>query len=396
MNEMKRLEMITKHLLLINDNSIIKTNNLSSESDDNILVNNYNNNAIIRITLNRKKALNSLNLEMVNTIDDIINTKNDNTRLFIIDSNSERAFCAGGDIRMLANASKEKHFEYPSTFFGNEYKLDNKIANLAHTNTKWISFINGICMGGGVGLSIHSSIRIVSENLKFAMPETGIGLFPDVGGSYFLSRLPYNIGMFLGLTGYRVNTADALFCGIATHFCPFDKFEQLKGDIINLNAITIDEIDTLLSSYNTDELVNQYLGNKKNSKLEEQKDWINDCFQGDTLEEIFDRLRGYKEIEWADNILKILKTKSPSSMKVTFECIRRGKSLSISEVLEMEFKVAMRCMRNHDFYEGVRSVIIDKDNTPNWNPKTIYDITQEDIDQYFNDDPEFSLNIIDS
>eukprot|EP01080_Neovahlkampfia_damariscottae_P005197 gene5197-8803_t len=320
------------------------------------------------VTLNRPKQLNSLNLTMVEKMKPLYeHWDHDNeTKGIILQGEGDKAFCAGGDIKAVYETKD------PS-FFQKEYQLNQLIGNLKIPH---VSIIDGITMGGGVGLSVHGKYRIATENTVFAMPETKIGFFCDVGGSYFLSRLPKNFGMFLGLTGMRLKGKQNVFGGVATHFCPKDEISNLKERIIQN-----ENIDDILKEINKNENIetkNLNLINNDNFPI----DQIEQTFSKESLNEIIMDLES-QNTEWSKNILSTLKTMSPTSLNVVFRQIRNGKNLEFKECFSMELKIARHMMTQNDFFEGVRALLIDKDQNPKWIPETLEEVKQEDIDLYF-------------
>jgi enoyl-CoA hydratase len=318
------------------------------------------------ITLNRPKALNALTREMCVAIkvkledwacDEAIKT-------VAIRGAGERAFCAGGDIRALYNSGKEKT-SGALEFYRDEYRLN---AAIKHFPKPYVALLHGIVMGGGVGVSVHGSHRIGNESMTFAMPETGIGLFPDVGGSYFLSRLPGEIGMYLALTGERLKTADALYAGVLTHFIPARATEELLAALEGGDA--------------PDFVLHSFAEQPGFAPLTERREDINRTFSEGSLDGIFSALDSDGGA-WAKTTLDILCKKSPTSLKLTFRQIREGARLSFDDCMGMEYRMVSRVMARHDFYEGVRAAIIEKDNAPHWDPTELAQVSDTDVNAYF-------------
>lgn len=318
------------------------------------------------ITLNRPKALNALTREMCLTIKARLAewAGDDAVKTVAIRGAGERAFCAGGDIRELYEARREKSSS-GSEFYREEYRLN---AAIKHFPKPYVALLHGIVMGGGVGVSVHGSHRVGDETITFAMPETGIGLFPDVGGSYFLSRLPGEIGMYLALTGERLKTADALYAGILTHFVPARATGELLAALQAGNAP-----DFVLRSFAEEP------GFAPVGTLREDIDRI---FSEDSLDGILAALEADGG-DWAASTLEILRRKSPTSLKITFRQIRKGARLDFDDCMRMEYRMVNRVMAGHDFYEGVRATIIEKDNMPDWRPAQLTQVTQSDVQAYF-------------
>lgn len=339
------------------------------------------------ITLNRPNVLNALNLSMIRKIyPQMLEWEKDNSmKMVIMKAAGGKAFCAGGDIRAVVEAGKIKD-PLSENFFKEEYYLNHKIGNY---KIPYVAFIDGITMGGGVGLSVHSMFRVATEKTLFAMPETGIGLFPDVGGSHFLSRLLGKLGLFLSLTGFRLKGRDVLKAGLATHFVEKSKLESLEKALLNLESTNPTTIDKLLSDFQNQSKTDE----DKPFVLEPHMEKINELFGGDTVEDIFNRLEKDGS-EWSLNQLNLLKKMSPTSLKVTFRQILEGGSKDLAACLAMEYRLCQHSMEDKDFYEGVRAVIIDKDQKPLWQPSTIQEVTDDKVDWYFSklaEDKEWKL-----
>ncbi len=291
--------------------------------------------------------------------------REDNVKTIVIQGAGERAFCAGGDIRWLYDNGKAG---MPCTleFYRHEYLLN---ALIKHYPKPYVALLRGFVMGGGVGVSVHGSHRVADETVTFSMPETGIGLFPDVGGSWFLPRLPGEIGMYLGLTGARMKTADALYAGVATHFVPAAKREALLQSLAEGREIDMalrDVADTVPDAY--------LIGHRAK---------IDAIFSANSVENILASLDA-DHTDWADDTAKTIRAKSPTATKLAFRQIRNGRDLpSFDDGMRMEFRMVNRVIAGHDFYEGVRATIIDKDGAPNWQPATLAEVNGTDIDAYF-------------
>ena len=320
------------------------------------------------ITLNRPKALNALTLSMVRKIHPKLKEwENDSSiKYVLIKAQGEKAFCAGGDIRALHDWGKNNEDEAIG-FYREEYTLNQYIKRYPKP---YISLVNGIVMGGGVGLSVHGSHRIAGENYSFAMPETGIGLFPDVGGSFFLSRLKYEAGTYLALTGSRIKAADAIFLQTATNFVKSENFSSIINDLSKGERDPGDIITSYSSSPDEE------------SEFEMISDFSLKNFKGNTIEEIIDNLKNNNS-DLAKKILSIIETKSPTSLKVALRSLRLGRKNSFEDCMKMEFRMVNKVMNDHDFYEGVRALIIDKDNKPSWSPKSIEDVEDGYVDEFF-------------
>ncbi|XP_045336471.1 3-hydroxyisobutyryl-CoA hydrolase, mitochondrial isoform X1 [Leopardus geoffroyi] len=360
------------------------------------------------ITLNRPKLLNALNLNMIRHIyPQLKNWEQDpETFLIIIKGAGGKAFCSGGDVRVISEAGRANQ-KMVQDFFREEYRLNNAIGSC---QKPYVALIHGITMGGGVGVSVHGQFRVATEKSLFAMPETAIGLFPDVGGGYFLPRLQGKLGYFLALTGFRLKGRDVYAAGIATHFVDSEKLGMLEEDLIALKSPSKENIADVLEAYHTKEprTKDQILQNdalfreiprfggaksqqqRTNSKidqdksfiLEEHMDKINSCFSANTVEQIIENLQ-QDGSSFALEQLKVINKMSPTSLKITLRQLMEGSSKTLQEVLIMEYRLSQACMGGHDFHEGVRAVLIDKDQSPKWKPANLKEVTEEDLNSYF-------------
>ncbi|XP_052647689.1 3-hydroxyisobutyryl-CoA hydrolase, mitochondrial isoform X1 [Harpia harpyja] len=328
------------------------------------------------ITLNRPKVLNALTLSMIQQIYPQIKTweQDPETFLIIIKGTGGKAFCAGGDIRAIADAGKVGD-RLAHDFFREEYILNNAIGTC---RKPYVALIDGITMGGGVGLSVHGHFRVATEKTLFAMPETAIGLFPDVGGGYFLPRLSGKIGYYLALTGFRLKGRDVLKAGIATHFVESEKLPALEKDLIALKSPSTENIADLLNSYHVKSKVDQ----EKEFVLDEHMEKINSLFSANSMEEIVRKLK-QDGSPFAIKQLETINKMSPTSLKMTLRQLREGASMSLQDVLMMEYRLSQACMRGHDFYEGVRAVLTDKDQSPRWKPAALEEVSDEFLDDCF-------------
>ncbi|KAM7363564.1 3-hydroxyisobutyryl-CoA hydrolase isoform 1-T1 [Cochliomyia hominivorax] len=318
------------------------------------------------IILNRPKALNAINLDMVRKIYKHLKKCESTKSLVIIKGTGDKAFCAGGDVRAVVEGGAS---EESKSFFREEYTTNALIGNYT---IPYIALIDGITMGGGVGLSVHGKYRVATERTLFAMPETAIGLFPDVGGSYFLPRLQGKLGLYLGLTGVRLKGEDVLKAGIATHYCDSSKIAELETAL--LNCPDADEVPEILNKFNNP--------STKPFALEAHLDQINKCFAAESVEEIIENLK-IDGSEWATKTKEVLLKMSPTSLKVTFRQLELGSKLSLPQCLNMEYRIVVRHLENSDFKEGVRALLIDKDQKPQWNPKTLEAVTEERVQSFF-------------
>lgn len=322
------------------------------------------------ITLNRPKALNALSLSMIREITRLLMEWKDDpeVRTIIVQSSSDKAFCAGGDIRSVYEARLKGDEDYMVAIFQEEYLLNFMI----HMYPKpYIALIDGIAMGGGLGISIHGSHRIVTERAVLAMPETNIGFFPDVGASYFLNRCPGEIGTFLGVLGESITAEDALYTGLATH-------RLASLDIPGIYQALI----AAQSSTEVDDILQDAAGGQSDCFLQTHRNLIDRCFSFNTVEEIFEALQQESDPivrEWLKRTFK----KSPTSLKLALALLRRTKGMALKEVLALDFQVSRYCVEAHDFFEGIRALLIDKDQNPVWHPSNLTDVTTEMIEGYF-------------
>ena len=310
------------------------------------------------ITLNRPKTLNALNIEMAEQFSEKLNewAKDQNIKRILLKGEGNH-FCAGGDVKKVYLAGNKSDLK--KNFFSTEYKLNYEIYNFPKP---YMSIWNGVVMGGGVGLSIYGDYRIVTDTTKFAMPETAIGFFPDVGGSYFLSRLKNNIGLFLGLTGYILNANEILSLELGTHYCPINELDNLideyisKGTINDFTKIPLD---------NSSILVNTNL--------------ISECFNGN-IQNILNKI---KNSSLNDKLYQNITNKCPMSLFVTNELIRKGRKKSLKECLEMEFNLSQKMVYRNDFNQGIDAVLISKTHKPKWDPELLEDINLNEVESFF-------------
>ncbi|XP_074255457.1 3-hydroxyisobutyryl-CoA hydrolase, mitochondrial isoform X1 [Saimiri boliviensis] len=328
------------------------------------------------ITLNRPKSLNALTLNMVQQIYPQLKKweQDPETFLIIIKGAGEKAFCAGGDIRAISEAENANQ-KIASVFFRDEYMLNNAIASC---QKPYVALLHGITMGGGVGVSVHGQFRVATEKCVFAMPETAIGLFPDVGGGYFLPRLQGKLGYFLALTGFRLKGRDVYRAGIATHFVDSEKLGMLEEDLLALKSPSKENVAAVLENYHTECKIDR----DKSFILEEHMDKINSCFSANTVEQIIQNLE-QDGSSFALEQLKVINKMSPTSLKITLRQLMEGSSKTLQEVLTMEYRLSQACMRGHDFHEGIRALLIDKDQSPKWKPADLKEVTDEYLNNYF-------------
>ncbi len=328
------------------------------------------------ISLNRPEAYNALSHDMILCISTQLDTWSTNKGLLgiVIHSPFEKAFCAGGDIRTLYDRGKKGDVAALSAFFADEYRLNYKIH---HYPKPWLSWINGITMGGGVGISIHGRHRVATETLKFAMPECSIGFFPDVGGSYFLSRMPGELGTYLGLSGATIGAADALYGGLIDHCIAASDYAAVIAQLRHIDFKKVAEPNEAITT-----ILNEHRLSCPPPALTEYRQIVDHCFGGDCVETIVQRLQQHP-LPWCQTVAALLLQKSPLSLKITLAQLRRGRKLDLGACLQMEYGLAQHFVCDADFYEGVRAQIIDKDKTPHWQPATLSAVAPQQVTQYF-------------
>ena len=326
------------------------------------------------VTLNRPEALNALTWDMIKALRArlIDWERSVAVKAVLIKGAGEKAFCAGGDIRWLHdNARKDP--KGACEFFREEYRLN---ALIHHFSKPCVALIDGIVMGGGVGVSLHGAFRVAGDRTLFAMPETAIGLFPDVGGGHFLPRLHDGLGLYYGLTGARAKAADCMAAGIATHYAPTPVLPALERELLGLSLgdQSHAEIEAVLDGF---------AGDPGEAHINTLRPSLKTLFEGMASFEAFhSTLRGDGH-DVAGDVLRMLARMSPTSLKLTFEQLRRGALLDFDDCMKMEFRMVRRVMEGHDFYEGVRATIIDKDKRPRWSPATLEAVADADIAAYF-------------
>ncbi len=317
------------------------------------------------IKLNRPKALNALNLEMAKKFyDKLLEWEENNNISRVILYGEGKHFCAGGDVKSLVLAGKKNQLKYD--FFKIEYQLNYLISQFSK---EFLSIWNGVVMGGGVGLSIYGDHRLVTDNSKFAMPEASIGFFPDVGGSYFLSNLPGNIGKYVGLTGDVLSVNELIFFGLATHYINLNDIEDVKENFINNGNILSDNYEV-----------------ENDTNIIRNIDQINELFDGN-IKKIIANLKNNNS-EFSKKILDILSNKCPMSLAITTKLIDDAKGRSLRECLEIEFQLSQKIVYRDDFDNGVTSLLISKDHNPIWQPSNIDEINIDELNNYFESDTE--------
>jgi enoyl-CoA hydratase len=326
------------------------------------------------ITLNRPAALNALTWGMVEAFRaQLLKWEADpGVAAVLVKGAGDKAFCAGGDIRWLHDEAR-KDPARACGFFREEYRNN---ALIHHFTKPYVALIDGVVMGGGVGVSVHGDFRVAGDRTLFAMPETGIGLFPDVGGGYFMPRLHDGLGLYLALTGMRAKAADCMAAGIATHYVPSERMAALENALFaaRIGAHAHADIEAVLD---------EFAGDPGPAPLNDARQRIASLFTGHMrLESLVAALKRDGE-GFAAETLQTLTRMSPTSLKITFEQMLRGRDLNFDDVMKMEFRIVRRVMEGHDFFEGVRAQIIDKDRAPVWAPASLEGVRDADIARYF-------------
>jgi enoyl-CoA hydratase len=326
--------------------------------------------ALRRITLNRPKALNALTLDMAVTMTALLRgwATDSEVGAVLIDGAGDRGFCAGGDIRALYDAAKSGS-PLPEQFWSIEYRLNVLIARYPKPV---IAVMDGVVMGGGVGLSAHAAHRIVTERSAVAMPEVGIGFFPDVGASFLLARTPGYAGTFLALTGERMNAADAIHCGFADVQIATAKLPELSSALADCRT-----------AMDTRARLEEMSVAAPPSRLAGARHWIDKCYNANRVEEIFDRLRS-NDSEEAHTALDVMGKASPTSLKITLRNVRAAAAFQrLEQSFQQDYRIALTCIAGLDFIEGIRAQIVDKDRNPKWRPDKLEDVTADIVDRHF-------------
>jgi enoyl-CoA hydratase len=333
------------------------------------------------VILNRPKALNALSLEMVREMETHFHKWAKNPHIYgvIQRAHDDGAFCAGGDVKAIYNL-RDTDPDAGLRFYREEYQHNWTLQRFIKPT---VSLINGVCMGGGVGISVHGTHRVAADGFKLAMPETAIGLFPDIGASYVLPQLPGRVGLYMGMTGAVIGAADGYRLGLATHCISADKFDDIQAAMREAEPI-----DPVLDSLHRD---------PGEGELTPLRPAIDRCFAPGSVEDIIARLESEtgETADWARQTAQTLRAHSPTSLKLTLRLYEDGARLnSLKESLKLEFRCAVRCLRGHDHYEGVRAKMVDKDNNPQWQPARLEDVSDATIDAYLaplEDLPELEL-----
>ncbi len=318
------------------------------------------------VTLNRPKAINSLNQGMVDGLTAVLTAWEQDAAVdaVVLSGAGERGLCAGGDVVAIYHSARADGVE-ARRFWHDEYLLNGQIGRFPK---KYVALMDGIVMGGGVGVGAHANTRVVTDTSKVAMPEVGIGFIPDVGGAYLLSRAPGSLGLHAALTGAPFSGADAIAMGFADHFVPHDKLDTFS------KAIAADGVERAIAAHAVE---------PPPSSLAVQRDWIDECYAGDTVIDIVAALRGH-DAGIANDAANLIATRSPIALSVTLEAVRRAAKLdTLEDVLAQDYRVSSASLRSHDLVEGIRAQLVDKDRNPKWSPASLAQVTTADVDAYF-------------
>jgi enoyl-CoA hydratase len=329
------------------------------------------------ITLNRPAALNAVNLGMVRRLREALEhwRHDDAVSRVVVTAAGGKAFSAGGDLRAIYQAGRDGRQQDSLSFWREEYALN---AVIRHYPKPYVALIDGIVMGGGVGVSVHGSHRIAGDRFDFAMPEVGIGFFPDVGATWFLPRLPGETGTYCALTGARLKAADAVAAGIATHRVPSARLAELSDALCRAEPV-----DAVIAGFAAAPAPDNGGG-----AVVAHGTAINRIFAADSVEDILTGLETEAagtggEAAWAGSVAATLRAKAPLSLKIALAQMRRGRHSSFAQCMQTEFRIVSRVVYGHDFYEGIRAVIIDKDNHPKWRPSSLAEVTADTVEGYF-------------
>ena len=318
------------------------------------------------VTLNRPKAINSLTQGMVTAMDATLTDWADDDRVgaVVVAGAGDRGLCAGGDVVAIYHSAQADGAQARQFWF-DEYRLNARIGRFPKP---YVALMDGIVMGGGLGIGMHGSVRVVTDTSKIAMPEVGIGLIPDVGGTLLLSRTPGLLGLHVALTGAPFSGADAIALGFADHYVPHAQLQAFS------TAIVADGVSPALRAYAEE---------PPSSELGAQREWIDDCFAGETITDIIAALRSHDEGP-AHDAADLISTRSPIALAVTLASVRRAAGYTtLEEALITEYRVSCAAVRSHDLVEGIRAQVVDKDRNPKWSPASLAAVTDEDVAAYF-------------
>lgn len=335
--------------------------------------------AVATVLLNRPQALNAFTLGMYRQFAPMLQAwaRDPEIRAVLVEGAGERAFCAGGDVRAVYEAGKGIAGDpaFTRVFFAEEYRI---IRCIHRFPKPYVAILDGITMGGGAGVSVNGAYRVATEKTMFAMPETGIGLFPDVGATRFLNLCPGHIGRYLGLTGARLGAADALYCGFATHFVPRERVPALRAGLAGIAWEAGRERAQVAA------MLDRFAADPGPPPLAARRTAIDRCFAGATMEAILAALEDETvEDDWAAATHAALQTKSPTSLRITLRQLIVGQGCDLDAALRLEYRLTQHVMAAHDFYEGVRAALVDKDQNPHWRPATLAAVDAATTEGYF-------------
>lgn len=331
------------------------------------------------VTLNRPKALNTLSLAMYRVMDPkLVEWASDPAvRAIAVQGAGDRAFCAGGDVRAIYDARahpQDRPGDYKADFFREEYRLIERVHRFPKP---YVALMDGIAMGGGMGVSVNGSHRVATERSLCAMPEVHIGLFPDVGATRYLNLCPGRIGLYLALTGTRIKAADMLYCGFATHYVRHERIAELTGSLARVDWRAGEE------RAQVDAVLERYRESPGEPRLASLRAEIDRCFAGESVEAILEALANDGG-DWARETRATIERASPISLKITFHQMKLGEAgMDIEAALALEYRMTQHVMAAHDFFEGIRAVLVDKDQQPRWDPASLADIGEEEVARYF-------------
>ncbi|MEU5536157.1 enoyl-CoA hydratase/isomerase family protein [Streptomyces sp. NPDC020362] len=329
------------------------------------------------ITLNRPKAINALSHPMVRRIDEALTAWEHDPAVetVVVTGAGERGLCAGGDIRAVHDDARDGDGTASAAFWRDEYRLNARIARYPKP---YVALMDGIVMGGGVGISAHGSVRVVTERSRVAMPETGIGFVPDVGGTYLLALTPGELGTHLALTGAQIGAGDALLCGLADHYLPSTGLDAFVDDLAEMPVR---------------DALRRHVQPPPQGELAARREWIDACYAAGTVEEIVQRLLAHGDPA-AKEAAETLLTRSPTSVKVTLAALLRARRLGpLERVLDQEYRVSCAALSTHDLVEGIRAQVVDKDRNPRWSPATLAEVTDADVERFFTPLGEHELGL---
>ncbi len=327
------------------------------------------------VLLNRPKALNALNHAMVKALARQLTHWEQDPAVahVVITGAGEKAFCAGGDIRSIYDARMAGQMQGLATFFGDEYVLNAQIKAFPKP---FVALIDGIVMGGGVGVSVHGSHRVGTEKTLFSMPETAIGFFPDVGGTWFLPRMPRQSGVYCAVSAGRLKQGDALATGVLTHAISGSDLKDLEKALE-----TADDVDAVLGTYTVE---------PGNGPLTDNLDLIEEAFSAPSVADILSRLDA-SDAEFARKTAEAIRAKSPTSVLIAFEQMQRGAAMTFNECMKLEYRIVSHILKGVDFFEGIRAVLVDKDHDPKWSPASLGEVDSAALASYFEEPSDGDL-----